>query len=63
MKCNDRLGSHNKNIIYEKGQEVGHFQFGSTVILLFAQNTIDWLNHLHETSPVQLGQMLAKVRG
>jgi phosphatidylserine decarboxylase len=51
-----------KNLVFKKGQELGHFQFGSTVILLFPQNTIDWSNHLHETSPVQLGQMLAKVR-
>lgn len=51
-----------KNIVFEKGQELGHFQFGSTVILLFPEDTIEWSPHLHETSTVQLGQMIAKVR-
>jgi len=52
-----------KNINFDKGQELGHFQFGSTVILLFPEDTIEWSTHLHEASTVQLGQMIAKVRG
>ena len=51
-----------KNLVFEKGQELGHFQFGSTVILLFPKQSIEWSTHLHETSPVQLGQMIAKIR-
>ena len=51
-----------QNLVFEKGQELGHFQFGSTVILLFPENSIEWSTQLHETSPVQLGQMIAKIR-
>ena len=29
-----------------KGQEIGQFQLGSTVIILFAPNRMKWLNHL-----------------
>lgn len=42
-----------------KGAELGHFKMGSTVILLFPENTIQWDNNLVQTSDVCMGQSIA----
>jgi phosphatidylserine decarboxylase len=42
----------------QRGEEMGVFNMGSTVILLFAQDRIDWVNDLQPGSPVRLGQIL-----
>lgn len=39
--------------------EFGHFNMGSTVILLFEQEKIEWLENLKENDPIQVGQILA----
>lgn len=46
---------------FAKGAEMGRFQFGSTVILLFANSQINWLNELVPDQPIKLGQLLAKL--
>jgi phosphatidylserine decarboxylase len=40
----------------EKGEEIGYFAFGSTVILLFERGRVRWLPHLKPGSPVRMGQ-------
>ena len=35
-----------ENIILEKGAELGHFEFGSTTIVLFPENTMQWHEHI-----------------
>jgi len=47
------------DISFRKGDEIGRFNMGSTVILLFPKNSIDWLNSYTAGSTVQLGQALA----
>ena len=42
-----------------KGEEVGRFNMGSTVILLFPKDTIEWSKELTASSVVKLGQRLA----
>jgi len=42
-----------------KGAEIGHFKLGSTVILLFEKNQIEWEANLQAGSVVQVGQRLA----
>ncbi|RAL25724.1 archaetidylserine decarboxylase [Thermoflavimicrobium daqui] len=44
-----------------KGEEMGRFEFGSTVILLFEPNQIDWLIEAKEGTQVQMGQPLARM--
>ena len=44
-----------------KGDELGHFQLGSTVILLFAQNKITWAPALTSTATIKFGQFLGKI--
>ena len=44
----------------EKGEEMGLFQLGSTVILLFPRNTVSWAPELSPTSEVRLGASIAQ---
>lgn len=43
----------------KKGDEMGRFKLGSTVIMLFGENQVSWIDQLQEGYPVRLGQMLA----
>lgn len=45
------------------GEEMGRFNMGSTVILLFGPNRIDWARELQPGAPVQLGQQLGQLPG
>jgi phosphatidylserine decarboxylase len=47
---------------YAKGQELGLFEFGSTVILVFEQGNIEWADGVRVGSTLLMGQMLAKVK-
>lgn len=44
-----------------RGEELGHFKMGSTVIVLFAKDKINWAPHLQENSSTHMGQLLATV--
>lgn len=46
---------------FKKGEELGWFEFGSTVILLFEPNQIDWMNHCVPGAKVQMGQAVARI--
>lgn len=50
--------SYNHTVKLEKGDELGHFKMGSTVILLFQKNRIQWLPHLSPCSPILFGQWI-----
>ena len=45
----------------QRGEEMGAFNMGSTVILLFGSQQIDWVNNLQPGAPVQLGQILGNI--
>lgn len=45
---------------YEKGRELGWFEFGSTVILLFEKDQINWAPEIKKGSTLLMGQMLAR---
>ncbi|MDI3257453.1 MAG: archaetidylserine decarboxylase [Kyrpidia sp.] len=47
----------------EKGEEIGHFAFGSTVILLFERGRVQWRPDLRPGAAVRVGQTLGFVRG
>lgn len=44
----------------QQGDEMGRFKLGSTVILLFAENQISWLESLAAESPLTLGQQIGQ---
>ena len=48
---------HDSEFTFTKGSELGRFQFGSTVILLFSDKC-RWLSQLNEGDSIQLGQRL-----
>ena len=52
-----------QNIVLQKGEELGYFNFGSTVILLFPENKINWLSSLSTKSTVQYGRAISKIIG
>ncbi len=51
--------SFTDNPIYlERGQELGHFKLGSTVIILFGQDKVEWTPLLKADTDVKFGQLL-----
>ena len=54
-----RSWDHTSNPInLKQGEEMGRFNMGSTVIMLFAKDAMQWLEEHKETDPVQLGQLI-----
>lgn len=53
--------TEDKKIVHlDKGEEMGRFKLGSTAIILFAKDTIDWQDYLQANSPVRMGEMIGK---
>ncbi len=52
--------SDNSQTDFKKGDEIGRFNMGSTVILLHGANTIDWITDIKAGDHIQMGQALAK---
>jgi len=51
----------NANINLSKGVELGRFNMGSTAILLFQQDKINWLADLAAESNVRMGQEIGRI--
>jgi len=49
----------NRDLSYKKGDEIGRFKFGSTVILLFPEDRIRWQDSLMPQADVQMGERIA----
>ncbi len=43
---------------FAKGEELGRFNMGSTVILMFEKNRMNWSASLHAGSKVEMGQLI-----
>ncbi len=52
---------YNNEPSLHKAQEMGRFNMGSTVVLLFTENSIEWNPDLYAEKPVQMGQLLATI--
>jgi phosphatidylserine decarboxylase len=46
-------------VVLEKGAEMGRFKLGSTVILCFGKDAIDWEDTLEAGAPIKMGERLA----
>jgi phosphatidylserine decarboxylase len=53
----DNLGE----VHLKKGEEMGRFQLGSTVILLFPEKTVEWEDALKNTSPLRMGECIGNI--
>ncbi|AOS96631.1 Phosphatidylserine decarboxylase proenzyme [Microbulbifer aggregans] len=51
-----------KPIALNKGEEMGRFKLGSTVILLFGADRMKWLDSLGAESPVKMGEHLGDLQ-
>jgi phosphatidylserine decarboxylase len=51
-----------QDVSLEKGEELGRFNMGSTVILLFQQDRVRWLDEVRAGAIVRLGQSLGSLR-
>jgi phosphatidylserine decarboxylase len=52
---------YSKTIRIKKGEELGRFEFGSTVILIFEKNMIGWLPDISKGISLKMGQPIAEV--
>jgi phosphatidylserine decarboxylase len=50
------------HVSLEKGEELGRFNMGSTVILLFQQDRARWLDEVRAGAIVRLGQSLGSLQ-
>ncbi|MDG1496246.1 MAG: archaetidylserine decarboxylase [Porticoccaceae bacterium] len=51
-----------RDLYYDKGEEIGRFKFGSTVILLFQKDKIDWQESFVPQAAVQMGEKIASCK-
>lgn len=57
-----RYGISNEEITLEKGQEMGRFKLGSTVVLAFPPNTTEFIESMQAGSDVQMGQVFGSIK-
>ena len=57
----DYTGATTPAIRLTKGAEMGRFNMGSTVILLFGKNAVHLVSHLHAGSAVKMGETLGRL--
>ena len=53
--------SYQDEPVIDKAEEMGRFNMGSTVVLLFARDSVQWSEELDANTPVQMGQLLGKI--
>nr|WP_232846469.1 archaetidylserine decarboxylase [Amphritea pacifica] len=46
-------------VVLQQGEEMGRFKLGSTVVLLFGKDAIEWSGTLKADDPVRLGQAIS----
>jgi phosphatidylserine decarboxylase len=51
----------NQNIQYKKGEEIGHFQFGSTVICCFPENVLSWHANMETSATISMGEIVGNI--
>ena len=56
-------GKASQSIKLERGAEMGRFKLGSTVIVLFGKEQIEWLTHWQAGRTIHMGEALARAYG
>ena len=51
-----------RGLRFDKGEEIGRFKFGSTVILMFQKDKIDWQDSFIPQAAVQMGEKIAEYK-
>jgi phosphatidylserine decarboxylase len=60
IEVNDKRG---ERIALARGAEMGRFNMGSTVILLFGRRRVDWLDGLQTQQRLRMGQAIGQLQG
>ncbi len=47
---------------FKKGEEIGHFQLGSTVVVCFESNKIQWEKQLASMQTIKMGEVVAGIK-
>lgn len=50
-----------QSIVLQKGEEMGRFNMGSTIIVLFGKNRAQWTEAFKADVPVKLGELIGKI--
>jgi phosphatidylserine decarboxylase len=53
--------NYDGSITLKKGDELGRFYLGSTAIVLFGANVMQWRNNLTATTPVRMGEAMGQI--
>ncbi len=56
------LWNYDHPIFLRRGEEMGRFKLGSTVILLFEENAVSWDSGLTAEAPVLMGQRIGTIK-
>lgn len=59
-KCIRNWDYANDNIELDKGDEMGRFNMGSTIIVLFSRDKVEWETHINSGNEIKLGEILGK---
>jgi phosphatidylserine decarboxylase len=51
-----------QKIVLKKGEEMGRFMLGSTVVMLFPKDTLQFNQHWQPAAPVRLGELMANLK-
>jgi len=62
IRCQNYASHHEPGVQLQRGDEMGRFNMGSTVILLFSRGQATWLPGLRADQPVRVGQVLGHHR-
>ena len=53
--------NYDGSLTLKKGDELGRFYLGSTAIVLFGANVMQWRNNLTATTPVRMGEAMGQI--
>ena len=56
-------GSSTEPIAFERGAEIGRFNMGSTVVLLFGKDAVDWSAAMEPGAVLEMGQAIGNIGG
>ena len=51
----------NDNVVLKQGEELGRFLLGSTVVMLFPKDTVQFNANWQPAGPVQLGEVMGNL--
>lgn len=61
IRANEIITQTHSMVAFNKGDELGYFKLGSTVILLFQPNKIEWLANLEANTSVKFGELIGNI--